>query len=53
MQILNYRRILQAYLSYTSDLDSTRYERIYYHVRRTQEANISNIIFDMLDKRTS
>lgn len=43
--------MLQAYLSYISDLDSTRYESIYYYVRYAQEASISNIMLNMFNKR--
>jgi len=35
MFYIGVRNVLRAYLSYTSDLDSIRYERICYYVRRT------------------
>jgi len=44
--------LLRTYLSCISNLDFTRYERIYYYVRHVQEANISNIMFNMFDERT-
>ncbi len=44
--------MLRAYLSYINDLDSTRYERIRYHIRHVQEANILSIMFDVFDERT-
>jgi len=44
--------VLRAYLNYISDLDSIRYERIYYYVRHVRETNILSMMFDMFDKRT-
>ncbi len=43
--------MLRAYLSYTSDLDSIRYERIRHYTQHAQEASILNIMFDMFDER--
>jgi len=45
--------MLRAYLSYISDLDSIRYERTYYYVRRAQGASILSIMFDIFNKQTS
>jgi len=46
-------KLLRAYSSYISDLDSTRYERICYYVRHVQETNILSMMFYMFDERTS
>jgi hypothetical protein len=35
LDVLALNVLLRAYLSYTSDLGSTRYERTYYYVRHT------------------
>ena len=44
--------MLRAYLSCINDLDSTRYERIYYYVPRVWRTSISSMMFAMFDEQT-